>query len=117
MRTPERFGQWLCYLATSGNRPRIVENVLNEYLPPTSDDRQIWDLWLSGLYQGTTVAADDAGIFTRSRGRPATVDELAERLNFDMRATGIVLRLLAALGLLVLRQGKYQLTDTRAFIS
>ena len=31
---------------------------------------------------------------------------------FDTRATGIVLRLLAALKLLVLRQGSYQLTDS-----
>jgi hypothetical protein len=84
---------------------------VSEYLPPTSDDRQIWDLWLTGLYQGTIVAADDAGLFTALAERPATIDELAERLDFDTRATGVVLRLLAALRLLLLRQGRYQLTD------
>jgi hypothetical protein len=83
-----------------------------EYVPPTSDDRQIWDLWLTGLYQGTIVAADDAGIFGALAERPATIDELAQRLDFDPRATGIVLRLLAALRLLLLRQGSYQLSDT-----
>jgi hypothetical protein len=92
--------------------PRIVENALNKYLPPTSDDRQLWDLWLTGLYQGTIVAAADAGIFDALGERPATIDELARRLDFDMRATTIVLRLLAALGLLLLREGRYQLTDT-----
>jgi acetylserotonin N-methyltransferase len=85
---------------------------VNEYRPPTSDDKQLWDLWLTGLYQGTIVAADDAEIFDVLAERPATIDELAQRLDFDTRATGIVLRLLAALRLLVLRQGSYQLTDT-----
>lgn len=84
---------------------------MNEYRSPTSDDKQIWDLWLTGVYQGTIVAADDAGIFGALAERPATIDELAQRLDFDTRATGIVLRLLAALELLVQRQGRYQLTD------
>jgi hypothetical protein len=84
---------------------------VNEYRPPTSDDRQMWDLWLTGAYQGTIVAADDAGIFAALAEHPATIAELAQRLDFDTRATGIVLRLLAALRLLVLRQGSYQLTD------
>jgi acetylserotonin N-methyltransferase len=84
---------------------------VNEYRLPTSDDRQIWDLWLTGVYQGTIVAADDAGIFGSLAERPATIDELAQRLDFDTRATGIVVRLLAALRLLVLRQGSYQLAD------
>ena len=43
---------------------------MNEYRPPTSDDEQIWDLWLTGLYQGTIVAADDAGIFGALAERP-----------------------------------------------
>ena len=84
---------------------------MTEYRPPTSDDKQIWDLWLTGVYQGTIVAADDAGIFAALAERPATSDELAERLDFDTRATLIVLRLLAALELLVQRQNRYQLTD------
>ncbi|HUQ51409.1 MAG TPA: methyltransferase dimerization domain-containing protein, partial [Gammaproteobacteria bacterium] len=84
---------------------------MHEYRPPTSDDKQIWDLWLTGLYQGTIVAADDAGIFEALAARPATIGELAQRLGFDTRATGIVLRLLAALRLLVMRQGSYRLAD------
>ena len=84
---------------------------MNEYRPPTSDDRQMWDLWLSGFYQGTIVAADDAGIFNALAERPAAIDELAKRLDLDLRATGTVLRLLAALGLLLRRERRYQLTD------
>ena len=84
---------------------------MNEYTAPPSDDRHIWDLWLTGTYQGTIVAADDAGIFDALATRAATAEELAQRLDFDVRATRIVLRLLAALGLLVARLGAYQLTD------
>ena len=84
---------------------------MNEYTAPPSDDRHIWDLWLTGTYQGTIVAADDAGLFDALATRAATAEELAQRLDFDVRATRIVLRLLAALGLLVARRGAYQLTD------
>ena len=74
------------------------------YSPPTSDDRGIWDLWLTQTYQGTVVAADEAGIFTTLENAPAGIPELATRLGFDQRATSIVVRLLAALGLLVPRE-------------
>jgi acetylserotonin N-methyltransferase len=85
---------------------------VTEYRAPTSDDKLIWDLWGTNVYQGTIIAADDAGIFGALAEQPATIDELAQRLDFDVRATGIVLRLLAALKLLVRRDGRYQLTDT-----
>ncbi len=85
---------------------------MTDYRPPTSDDKPLWDLWLSGLYQGAIVAADDAGIFDALAQQPATIEELAERLDFDTRATGIVLRLLAALELLVVREGSYRLAES-----
>jgi len=81
------------------------------YSPPTSDDRGIWDLWLTQTYQGTVVAADEAGIFTTLENAPAGIPELATRLGFDQRATSIVVRLLAALGLLVPREDRFHLTD------
>jgi acetylserotonin N-methyltransferase len=84
---------------------------VTEYRAPTSDDQLIWDLWGTGVYQGTIIAADDAGIFDALAEQPATIDELAQRLNFDVRATGTVLRLLAALKLVVRRGQRYQLTD------
>jgi acetylserotonin N-methyltransferase len=83
-----------------------------KYEAPSTDDRRIWDLWLSGTYQGTIVAADDAGVFTALAEQPATIHELAARLDFDLRATGVTLRLLAALDLIVAREGRYQLTAT-----
>jgi acetylserotonin N-methyltransferase len=81
------------------------------YEAPTSDDRLLWDLWLTGNYQAAIVAADEAGVFGSLDERPATFGELAGRLGFDPRATGILLRLLASLGLLSQRLETFQLTD------
>jgi acetylserotonin N-methyltransferase len=81
------------------------------YLAPTTDDRRMWDLWLSGLHQPAIVAAEEAGIFAALGEAPATIDELAARLEFDDRATRILVRLLAALRLLTPREGRYHLTD------
>jgi acetylserotonin N-methyltransferase len=81
------------------------------YEAASADDRRIWDLWLTGAYQGAIVAADDAGIFDALARQSASIDELAERLDYDVRATGIVLRLLASLGLAASRGGVFSLTD------
>ena len=84
---------------------------MTKYEAPPTDDRRIWDLWLSGVYQGSIVAADDAGVFVALAEHPATIEELAARLDFDVRATGILMRLLGSLGLLTMREERFQLTD------
>jgi acetylserotonin N-methyltransferase len=84
---------------------------MTKYEAPSTDDRRIWDLWLSGMYQGAIVAADDAGVFAALAAAPATIEELAARLDFDVRATGILLRLLGSLGLLAARDARFDLTD------
>jgi hypothetical protein len=84
---------------------------MTKYEAPSTDDRRIWELWLSGVHQGAIVAADDAGVFSALAAGPATIEELAQQLNFDVRATGILLRLLGALGLLTQRDGAFHLTD------
>jgi len=76
-----------------------------------NDDRRMWELWLSGTHQPAIVAADEAGIFAALANAPATIPELAGRLGFDERATGILLRLLAALGLLTIQFGRFRLSD------
>jgi len=81
------------------------------YESPTADDRRIWDLWLTGNYQTAIVAADESGIFTSLKEQESTPDELAHRLDFDERATAILLRLLASLDLLKNRSGRFELTD------
>src|SRR5687767_9000199 len=88
-----------------------------DYDAPTADDRRMWDLWLSGLHQPAIVAADEAGIFTALADSPATIPELAKRLDFDERATSILVRLLAALRLLVSRIDRYHLSaDARLYL-
>ena len=82
-----------------------------KYAPPTADDRRMWDLWLTGTYQAAIAAAEEAGVFSSLDKQPAAVDELAARLNGDVRPFGILLRLLASLGLLTQRSGRFQLTD------
>src|SRR5262249_12206275 len=82
-----------------------------KYESPSADDRRIWDLWLTGTYQPAIVVADESGVFTALHEKPGTIGELANRLDFDERATGILLRLLASLGLLTQRSGEFQLTD------
>ena len=87
------------------------------YAAPTVDDRRMWDLWLSGLHQPAIVAAEEAGIFSALNEAPATAAELASRLGFDERATRVLVRLLAALRLLVTHDGRYRLTDeARTFL-
>jgi hypothetical protein len=81
------------------------------YLAPTTDDRRLWDLWLSGVHQPAIVAAEEAGVFSALAAAPATAAELAARLGCEERATRILVRLLAALRLLVLRAGRYHLGD------
>ena len=83
----------------------------------TPDDRRMWDLWLSGLHQPAIVAADQAGIFTSLAEAPATISELAARLGLDERATSVLVRLLAALRLLIARLGRYHLSaEARTYL-
>ena len=80
------------------------------YEVPTKDDGRIWDLFLSGTHQAAVVVADDAGIFAALDKEPATSAMLAQRLEFDQRATRVLLRLLASLGLLRLHEERFHLT-------
>src|SRR3954468_3885955 len=84
---------------------------MTDYQAPSTDDRHIWDLWLTGLYQVAIVAADDAGVYAALGEAPASIEELAARQGYDVRATGVLLRLLAGIGLIVVRADRYQLTD------
>jgi acetylserotonin N-methyltransferase len=82
-----------------------------KYESPASDDRRMWDLWLTGNYQAAIVVADEAGVFSALDKHSATITELAANLDFDERATGVLLRLLGSLGILTQRFGRFQLTD------
>lgn len=84
---------------------------------PTSDDKSIWDTWLSIHYLPAVTVADELGIFKSLNQAPAGAIELADRLGFDHRTTIAVLRMLKALGFLALHEGVYRLTDpTRLYL-
>lgn len=78
---------------------------------PTTDDRVIWDVWTSTYWLPSLLVADELGVFIALNEEPAAAADLARRLDFDRRATEILLPMLASLGLLVPRLGRYHLTD------
>ncbi len=80
------------------------------YETPTHDDRPIWDVWLSAYQMPTLAVADELRLFEALDERPASAPELAERLDLSAEALKAVLPMLSALGFLVPRLGRYQLT-------
>src|SRR4026208_490428 len=78
---------------------------------PTTDDRPVWDLWLSMYHAPAVTAAIELDVFEALATAPATPEELAGRLKIRGRANEIALPLFAALGLLSRYEGRYQLSD------
>jgi hypothetical protein len=77
---------------------------------PTVDDRPVWDVWLSCVWLPTVLAADELGIFDSLGREPATVEELARRLDLNENSLISALALLACLGLLAQQLGRFGLT-------
>jgi len=86
-------------------------------LPPTSDDRAIWDCWLSQFRLPVVSVADEAGTFAALAATAMTTDALAQQLGVDARALGIHLSLLAATGFVERRDGRWRATaETRRWL-
>jgi hypothetical protein len=81
------------------------------YELPASEDRAIWDIWLSMHNLPAMAVADELGIFGALDTAPASGAELAERLTLNRRGADVLLGMLAALGLVSLRGGRYELAD------
>jgi acetylserotonin N-methyltransferase len=79
-------------------------------LPPTQDDRLIWDTWLARYHFPVVSAADEVGTFAALSASALTTAELAEKLDVDARALGIHLGLLAALGFVERRELRWRAT-------
>ena len=79
-------------------------------LPATTDDRLIWDTWLSSYRLPIMTVADEVGTFAALSGQSLTVDELASQLAVGGRALGIHLGLLAALGFVEQHAGRWRST-------
>jgi hypothetical protein len=87
------------------------------YQLPASEDRRIWDIWLSMHQLPAMAVADELGIFEALDVAPATSEETARQLGLNPRATGVLTSMLSALGLTMHRQGRLELTDlTRTYL-
>jgi len=87
------------------------------YELPASEDRAIWDIWLSMHRLPAMAVADELGIFAALDSAPATSVEVAQRLGFNRRAVHVLLSMLSALGLLVVREGRHELAAvTRTYL-
>ncbi|HXX94985.1 MAG TPA: methyltransferase, partial [Planctomycetota bacterium] len=80
-------------------------------LPP-SDDRRLWDVWLSYYHLPTLTAADELGLFALLEKAPLTADQLARELKLSARAAEALVGIVAALGFLVQHGGRFHLTQT-----
>src|SRR5437867_2018193 len=78
---------------------------------PTTDDRPIWDVWLSMLWLPSVTVADELRIFDELAQRPATPHDLAQRLGLEERGAQILLPFLTSLGFLVLHEGCYCISE------
>src|ERR1700733_4601763 len=79
-------------------------------LPATSDDRLIWDTWLSIYRLPIMTVADEVGTFVALSAQSLTVEELASRLAVGARALAIHLGVLAALGFVEQHEGRWRAT-------
>ena len=78
------------------------------HLPPTNDDRVIWDMWESQFRLPACTVADELGIFRALSDAALTTDQLAGGLGVDAHALSILLAALASSELLEKREGKWR---------
>jgi acetylserotonin N-methyltransferase len=79
-------------------------------LPVTTDDRIVWDTWLSLFRFPVVSVADEVGTFAALSGAAKDTATLAAELDVDARALGIHLGMLAALGFVERRAGRWRAT-------
>ena len=83
---------------------------MTDYIMPPVDDRLIWDIWLSRHHLPAMSVADELGVFPALAAAPLDTGALADALRVQPRALSIHLGLLAALGLVERRQGRWEAT-------
>jgi len=79
-------------------------------LPATSDDGAFWHHWLSPYFLPCITVADEIGTFAAISGEALALGDLAGKLGVNARALGIHLGLLAGLGMVETRGGKWRAT-------
>lgn len=84
---------------------------MTDLVAPSSDTRDVWELYLSPTWLPTLLAADELGILASVADAPGSAEEVAARLGLNERPLAAVLVLLASLGYLAARGGRYHVTD------
>ena len=84
---------------------------MTEILLPGSDTRDVWEIYLSPTWLPALLVADELGVLVSTADVPGSADELGSRLGLNDRVLRSVLTLLAALGYLVPRRGRYHVSD------
>ncbi|MCB2065708.1 MAG: methyltransferase domain-containing protein [Erythrobacter sp.] len=74
-------------------------------LPPSTDDRAMWDVWQSQFTLPAVTVADELGLFERLGDAAMDGGALARELAVDERALGLLLAALAAQDLVEKRGG------------
>ncbi|AKH41312.1 acetylserotonin N-methyltransferase [Altererythrobacter atlanticus] len=76
-------------------------------LPPSQDDRTIWDIWESQFRLPVATVADELGILHRLSDKALTTAELAGELELHEHSLSILLAALASSDLVEKRGGKW----------
>jgi acetylserotonin N-methyltransferase len=79
-------------------------------LPVNVDDRIVWDSWLSLFHFPVMSVADEVGTFAAISARAKDTAELAAELGLDARALAVHLAMLASLGFVERREGRWRAT-------
>jgi 3-hydroxy-5-methyl-1-naphthoate 3-O-methyltransferase len=79
-------------------------------LPPTNDDRAIWDIWLSQFRLPVVNVNVEVGTFKALSDEALAADELAAQLGVDARALAMHLAALCSMGLVEKWLGKWRAT-------
>ena len=78
---------------------------------PSCDDRPLWDVLTSIWRLHSLTVADEIGLFSILDQKPASAEQVSERLELGPRATEALLGILVSLGFLRQHHGRFHLTD------
>jgi acetylserotonin N-methyltransferase len=79
-------------------------------LPVSTDDRLAWDSWLSMFQFPVVSVADEVGTFAAIADRAKSTEHVAAELKVDARALGVHLAMLASMGFVERREGRWRAT-------
>lgn len=78
---------------------------------PDTEDKIMWDLWMSTYHISIVTAADELNLFALLNNKQLNLLQIAEALQLNSRAIQILSEPLVCLGLLKKNNGKYGLTS------